>query len=92
MLCSFSQFHQAGVQGQVLLLQKVYTNIICLQLLLHIQKHISCTWKILSEQVYTYNMINQLTKKNKQMETMTGYKNIMHANETEAIGALQECT
>lgn len=44
MLCSFSQFLQTSKKGGIFLLQNLYTNAICLQLLLHIQKHISCTF------------------------------------------------
>lgn len=49
-LSSFPQFHNAGVQGDVFLLQNLYTNAVCLQLLLHIQKHVSCSLKIYNEQ------------------------------------------
>lgn len=42
-LGSLPQLHKAAVQGGVLLLQNIYTNAVRLQLLLHVQKHISCT-------------------------------------------------
>lgn len=56
-LYSVPQFHEAGVQGGVFLLQNFYTNVICPELLLHIQKHVSRSLKIYNEQhINTYNM------------------------------------
>lgn len=42
-LCTLPQLLYSAAQESVFLLQNVYADNICLQLVLHIQKHTSCT-------------------------------------------------
>lgn len=61
------------MQGGVLLLQNLYTNAIRLQLLLHVQNHVSCTLKLWNEQHVSTCNTTTVLKKEVFGKYITGY-------------------